>query len=114
MPMLFPTTAQTPESVLAAIPSDTSPAKPCYMIFFASPTSTGLSWCPDCLRAMQPISDHIPDEQSSLVYVGSRDEWGDKANPFRKAFGIERLPTVVKITDSNHSLTSSVSRIFSE
>ena len=54
---------------------------------------------------MQPISEYIPDAKSSLVYVGSRDVW-DKSNPFRKAFGIERLPTIVKITDSFHSLTS--------
>ncbi|KAK4699565.1 hypothetical protein P7C70_g6696, partial [Phenoliferia sp. Uapishka_3] len=105
MALLFPT-EQTPESVLSTIPSTASPADPFFIIFFASPDDTGRSWCGDCRAAEAPIANNISEQRSALVYAGGRSEWRDPSNAFRRAFGITRLPTIIKVTGAASSFSA--------
>lgn len=44
-------------------------------VFFASPSETtgGKSWCPDCTRVEPTLAKCLPEDRSTLVYVGERD-----------------------------------------
>lgn len=75
MPLLFPSAAQTPESVLGSIPASTSSASPHYLVFLSSvDPSSGQMWCGDCRDTQQSIEQLVPDNQSQLVFVGEKQE----------------------------------------
>ncbi|KAK4051879.1 hypothetical protein OIV83_002584 [Microbotryomycetes sp. JL201] len=79
--VLLPPTDVTPESVLEAVPPNTSSSKPHFLIFFASvDPDTGKSWCPDCRDVEPTIEQHVPDTVSTLVYVGQRNELSDHSS----------------------------------
>ncbi|SCV67746.1 BQ2448_5357 [Microbotryum intermedium] len=104
MPLVFPSSAQTPDQVLSQVPESTSSSSPFFLTFYASiDPSTGESWCIDCRKAQPVIDQHVPEANSALVFVGDRSEW--KSSPLREAFGISRVPTIVKLT-SKPSATS--------
>lgn len=62
--------------------------------------SGGVSWCPDCVKA-EPIVRaelaYLP-EGSTFVYcqVGSRADWKDPDNEFRKQLKLTAVPTLLK------------------
>ncbi|KAK4058375.1 hypothetical protein OIO90_000533 [Microbotryomycetes sp. JL221] len=96
--MLIPPTEQTPDSVLSAIPTNTSSSNPHFLIFFASvEPDTGRSWCPDC-RVVEPTIDkHVPDNNST---------WKTPDNAYRKAFGISAVPTILRVESADKSSLS--------
>ncbi|GAA5868403.1 hypothetical protein JCM1840_006980 [Sporobolomyces johnsonii] len=101
MPLL-PFEGQSPEAVLSQIPPSTSPSSPHYLIFFAP-------WCPDCLATQSAIEQRVPESNSTLVYVGERDQWKTPENPFRKApFNISKIPTIVRVEQGGESLQGSL------
>ncbi|SGY16835.1 BQ5605_C012g07005 [Microbotryum silenes-dioicae] len=108
MPLVFPFfSVQSPDQVLSQVPEATSSSSPFFLTFFASiDPNTGESWCIDCRKAQPVIDQHVPEANSALVFVGDRSEW--KSSPLREAFGISRIPTIVKLT-SKPSATSSTS-----
>ncbi|GAA5967196.1 hypothetical protein JCM11641_000474 [Rhodosporidiobolus odoratus] len=110
MPLLFPTDGQSPEAVLSQVPSSTSSSSPHYLVFFSSiDESTGKPWCPDCEEVQGQVEKLVPEKQSTLVFVGSRDEWKSPDNAFRSApFNVSKIPTVIKLTESGDSLTGSL------
>ncbi|GAA5930623.1 hypothetical protein JCM1841_006820 [Sporobolomyces salmonicolor] len=101
MPLL-PFDGQSPEAVLSQIPSSTSPSAPHYLIFFAP-------WCPDCLATQSAIEQRVPESNSTLVYVGERQQWKTPDNPFRKApFNISKIPTIVRVEQGGEALHGSL------
>ncbi|GAA6037918.1 hypothetical protein JCM8097_009490 [Rhodosporidiobolus ruineniae] len=99
MPLLFPGNPQSPESVLSQT-KDASPDKPHYLVFFSSPDeNTGKPWCPDCADVQEDVGRLVPEKQSTLVFVGSREEWRKPDNPFRAApYNVNKIPTIIKVT----------------
>ncbi|KAF7874205.1 hypothetical protein EAF04_002877 [Stromatinia cepivora] len=105
MPLSFPIFTDSPEVLQKSLGEAT---KPQYVIVFASlKPETNESWCGDCRRAEGPLSQKLDkaakEERVKLVYGGSQAEWRDlspgKKSPWREEpWGIDRLPTVVKIT----------------
>jgi hypothetical protein len=70
--LLFPSTpitSPTPAAIEALVAAQ---GQPHYLIFFASPTAVGLSWCGDCTRSVELLSKYIPKSQSTLIHVGDR------------------------------------------
>ncbi|GAA5868648.1 hypothetical protein JCM8547_003767 [Rhodosporidiobolus lusitaniae] len=106
MPLLFPSCPQSPSSILSQIPSSTSPSSPHFLIFFSNPDeATGKPWCPDCADVQEAVETIVPEKQSTLVFVGSRQEWKTPENPFRKApFNVNNIPTIIKVTESGEGL----------
>ncbi|KAL8284040.1 hypothetical protein RQP46_005153 [Phenoliferia psychrophenolica] len=84
MPLL-PPTSQTPSTVLSSIPSSVSPTDPFFLIFFSSINEAGVPWCPDCRDVQPAIAKTISEERNPN-------------NPFRLAFGIKGVPTIIKLT----------------
>lgn len=136
MPLLFPSSGQSPESVLSSIPSSTSSSSPHYLVFLSSvDPSSGQMWCGDCRDTQSTIEQLVPDNQSQLVFVGekqesvsfpfpspisapflysrfpSRNRWKSPDSPWRKApFNLKAIPTIIKVEESSKdSLQSSVS-----
>ncbi|ESZ90359.1 hypothetical protein SBOR_9250 [Sclerotinia borealis F-4128] len=105
MPLTFPISTDSPKLLQDSL---TKASKPQYVIFFASlKPDTNESWCGDCRRAEGPLSEQLGKaagkERVKLIYGGSQIEWRDlssgKKSPWREEpWGIDRLPTVVKIT----------------
>ncbi|XP_066492422.1 thioredoxin domain-containing protein 17 [Tiliqua scincoides] len=62
--------------------------------------ASGASWCPDCVRAEPVVRAELPHlpEGSAFVYcqVGSRAEWKDPDNEFRKRLRLSAVPTLLK------------------
>ncbi|PQE23651.1 thioredoxin 5 protein [Rutstroemia sp. NJR-2017a BVV2] len=82
-------------------------AKPHYLIFFASLVEpSNQSWCGDCRDAEEPLRRRLggtvlEEGRVRLVYVGDRERWRstETRNEWKdEPWGIEKLPTVVKIT----------------
>ncbi|KAB8290878.1 hypothetical protein EYC80_008515 [Monilinia laxa] len=83
---------------------------PQYVTFFATlkpETNYNESWCGDCRRAEGPLNEKLDkaakEERVKLIYGGSQVEWrnlspGKKSSWREEPWGIDRLPTVVKIT----------------
>ncbi|APA16005.1 predicted protein [Sclerotinia sclerotiorum 1980 UF-70] len=105
MPLSFPVFNDSPQ-VLQKHLEEAS--KPQYVIFFASlKPETNESWCGDCRNAEGPLSRFLDkaavEERVRLVYAGLQVGWRDmspgKKSPWREEpWGINRLPTVVKVT----------------
>ncbi|GAA5884565.1 hypothetical protein JCM6882_005301 [Rhodosporidiobolus microsporus] len=110
MPLLFPDSPQSPQAVLSQIPSSTSSSSPHYLIFFSSlDENTGKPWCPDCADVQGEVEKLVPEKQSTLVFVGSRNEWKTPDNPFRQApFNVSKIPTIIKVTEGGDAVTSSL------
>ncbi|GAA5938573.1 uncharacterized protein JCM15063_005359 [Sporobolomyces koalae] len=108
MPLLFPESQQTPESVLKSIPESTSAAKPHFLVFLSSvDPATGEMWCPDCRNPQQLIEQIVPEQASQLVFVGDRTSWKSPDSPWRKApFHLSAIPTVIKVEQSPNSQDS--------
>ncbi|THV44189.1 hypothetical protein BGAL_0706g00020 [Botrytis galanthina] len=105
MPLSFPIFNDSPEVLQKDLSGST---KPQYVIFFASlKPETNESWCGDCRSAEGPLTEklHVAAKENrvKLIYGGSQAEWRD-LSPGKKSlwrdepWGIDRLPTVVKIT----------------
>ncbi|KAM0788351.1 hypothetical protein ACM66B_001492 [Microbotryomycetes sp. NB124-2] len=109
--VLLPPSSQSPESVLDAVPPSTSSSNPHFLILFASvDPQTGQSWCPDCRDVEPAIEKHVPQQRSTLVYVGQRNEWKTPDNAYRKAFGISAVPTIIRLESGDKAnLTSQIS-----
>lgn len=74
MPLLFPGSQITPETVLAQA-SKASRSDPHFLIFFASvDPQTGKPWCPDCSEVQSEVDRLVPENRSTLVFVGDRTE----------------------------------------
>ncbi|GAA5857745.1 hypothetical protein JCM5353_001472 [Sporobolomyces roseus] len=111
MPMLFPNSSQSPESVLSSIPSSTSSNSPHYLVFLSSvDPSSGQMWCGDCRDTQQTIEKLVPDNQSQLVFVGEKSEWKSPDSPWRQApFNLKAIPTIIRVEESSQdSLKSSL------
>ncbi|GAA6011020.1 hypothetical protein JCM11491_005911 [Sporobolomyces phaffii] len=111
MPLLFPSATQTPESVLSAVPSSTSPAQPHYLVFLSSvDPASGEMWCGDCRDTQTAIEQLVPDSQSQLVFVGEKSEWKSPDSPWRKApFNLAAIPTIIKVEQAQQgALDSSI------
>ncbi|CAD6447296.1 a61eaf90-368a-4739-8908-e4b0993997e0 [Sclerotinia trifoliorum] len=105
MPLSFPIFNDSPQVLQKHLEQAT---KPQYVIFFASlKPETNESWCGDCRNAEAPLSRMLDkaaaEERVRLVYAGLQAEWRD-LSPGKKSlwreepWGIDRLPTVVKVT----------------
>ncbi|KAL1206411.1 Thioredoxin-like protein Clot [Cardamine amara subsp. amara] len=91
-------------SVLEQLKSDeTNRNKINFILFLANnhPT-TGLSWCPDCVRA-EPVINKILEESTEEVnliraYAGDRPTWRNPAHPWRvdPRFKLTGVPTLVR------------------
>ncbi|CAL1537049.1 unnamed protein product [Lymnaea stagnalis] len=75
---------------------------PVFILFSGSPDDSGVSWCPDCVKADPVIErnlDRAP-EDSTLIHclVGDRTFWKDPNNEFRKdpQFLVKCVPTLLK------------------
>uniref|UniRef100_A0A0K0G238 Thioredoxin domain-containing protein 17 n=1 Tax=Strongyloides venezuelensis TaxID=75913 RepID=A0A0K0G238_STRVS len=76
------------------------------VLFTGSKNDDGVSWCPDCVAA-EPIVDEaiqsgLKDKENVTFitcYVGGRDYWKDKENPFRtdEEFKVKCIPTLIEI-----------------
>lgn len=56
------------------------------MLFTADPDpTTGVSWCPDCVRCSPAVKNVMADKKASLleVLVGQRPVWKDPQHPLR-------------------------------
>ncbi|KAM0755585.1 hypothetical protein T439DRAFT_320285 [Meredithblackwellia eburnea MCA 4105] len=96
MPLLFSSIPeQNPEQVLATLPKGPEEH---YLLFSSSLEERGRPWCRDCEAAQGPLAAVIPDNASSIVYVGDRETWNKPENPWKQApFNIERIPTILKL-----------------
>lgn len=59
---------------------------PHYVLFTADPDpTTGVSWCPDCVRCSPAVKNVMADKKASLleVLVGQRPVWKDPQHPLR-------------------------------
>ncbi|GAA6019415.1 hypothetical protein JCM10207_001378 [Rhodosporidiobolus poonsookiae] len=110
MPLLFPSDPQSPQAVLSQVPSSASPSSPHYLVFFSSlDDTTGKPWCPDCADVQGTVDKLVPEKQSTLVFVGSRQEWKTPDNPFRAApFNVSKIPTIIRVEQGGDSLASSL------
>ncbi|KAI5478459.1 Thioredoxin-like protein [Pseudohyphozyma bogoriensis] len=73
-----------------------------YVIFYSSPEERGRPWCRDCENAAPIITKHISakPEDSTVIFVGSREEWNDKSNVWRAhPYAVERVPTILKLVN---------------
>lgn len=73
--LLFPTTALANSSA-AVMATAAQAQKTHYLVFFASPTSSSVSWCSDCTASIALLSQYLPSavEESTLIHVGSPAE----------------------------------------
>ncbi|KAM0755255.1 hypothetical protein T439DRAFT_322297 [Meredithblackwellia eburnea MCA 4105] len=99
MPLLPPSSPGSDPSVLLNhLSSLPSPVSPYFIVFFASPDpDTGLPWCGDCRQAQPLLAKWVKESNSGIVFVGGRDEWKTPSNPFRQAFDVQRIPTIIKL-----------------
>lgn len=59
---------------------------PHYVLFTADPDpTTGVSWCPDCVRCSPAVKGVMAEKKASLleVLVGQRPVWKDPQHPLR-------------------------------
>ncbi|KAL3419983.1 hypothetical protein PVAG01_08482 [Phlyctema vagabunda] len=90
---------ESPAALAASLRATSSPAKPAYMIVYASLVN-GRSWCPDCVRAEPLINEKFKDSADTvpIVYL-ERDAWRTQDNIWKQQpFAIPKLPTLVKAT----------------
>ncbi|PRQ73140.1 hypothetical protein AAT19DRAFT_15893 [Rhodotorula toruloides] len=109
MPLLFPDTQVTPQTVLQQA-NKASSSNPHFLIFFASiDPATGKPWCPDCSEVQSEVDRLVPESRSTLVFVGDRTEWKKPDNPWRNApFNISRIPTIIRVEQGGDQVANSV------
>ncbi|ORY75960.1 hypothetical protein BCR35DRAFT_306015 [Leucosporidium creatinivorum] len=99
-------TEQTPESVLAGVPADERH----FLIFIASHEERGRPWCRDCEAAEPIIAKSVKPQESTVVWVGSREEWNKDDNVWRQApFNVYRVPTILKVEPGTGTVSERVS-----
>uniref|UniRef100_A0A0N4ZEJ8 Thioredoxin domain-containing protein 17 n=1 Tax=Parastrongyloides trichosuri TaxID=131310 RepID=A0A0N4ZEJ8_PARTI len=85
-----------------------------FVLFTGSKNADGVSWCPDCVLSEPVIEEAVEKDLSNSInttfitcYVGGRDYWKDKENPFRKdeAFKVNCIPTLIEIGVKGKRLT---------
>ncbi|POY72642.1 hypothetical protein BMF94_4470 [Rhodotorula taiwanensis] len=110
MPLLFPDSLQSPQAVLDQA-KNASRDKPHYLVFFASvDPQTGKPWCPDCSEVQSEVERLIPEQNSTLVFVGDRTEWKKPENAFRqKPFNISKIPTIIRVEGSADNVAAEAS-----
>ncbi|BGP38601.1 hypothetical protein JCM10450v2_002550 [Rhodotorula kratochvilovae] len=110
MPLLPPGDLSDPQSILGQVPASTSPSAPHFLVLFASvDPNTGKPWCPDCADVQGEVERLIPDNKSTLVFVGDRTEWRDPNNKFRQPpFSIDRIPTIIRIEQGGDAVANSL------
>ncbi|KAK5644891.1 hypothetical protein RI129_006191 [Pyrocoelia pectoralis] len=58
-----------------------------YVYFSGSKLPSGISWCPDCIKAKPIVEEALklakPNSHFIVVDVGSREIWKDRNCPFR-------------------------------
>ncbi|KAH9489333.1 Thioredoxin domain-containing protein 17 [Bulinus truncatus] len=73
-----------------------------YILFSGSADDSGVSWCPDCVKADPVINrnlDKAPEDSSFIhCYVGDRSYWKKPDNEFRKdpKLLVKCVPTLLK------------------
>ncbi|BGP23489.1 thioredoxin-like protein 5 [Rhodotorula toruloides] len=109
MPLLFPDAQITPQTVLEQA-NKASSSSPHFLIFFASiDPNTGKPWCPDCSEVQSEVDRLVPENRSTLVFVGDRTEWKKPNNPWRSApFNISRIPTIIRVEQGGDQVASSL------
>lgn len=70
MPLVFGSPVQTPLDILSALPKTSTH----YLILVASHEERGRPWCRDCEAAEPLIAANIAEKESTVVWVGSREE----------------------------------------
>ncbi|SCZ89157.1 BZ3500_MvSof-1268-A1-R1_Chr1-1g00995 [Microbotryum saponariae] len=95
---LFPPPTQDAASVLASLPLD---SKRHMLVFLASHEERGRPWCRDCEAAEPLIVKYLDEKNSTVIWVGSREEWTKPDNVWRqKPWNVQRVPTLIKIEAS--------------
>ncbi|GAA5869026.1 hypothetical protein JCM3774_002452 [Rhodotorula dairenensis] len=109
MPLLFPETSQSPQAILDRAKGATAD-KPHFLVFFASiDEHTGKPWCPDCSEVQQEVERLVPEQNSTLVFVGDRTEWKKPDNAFRqKPFNISKIPTIIRVQGGADNVAASL------
>ncbi|GAA6003107.1 uncharacterized protein JCM10292_002866 [Rhodotorula paludigena] len=107
MPLLFPSDPQDPQALLNRAKSASGPH---FLVFFSSlDESTGKPWCPDCSDVQASVDEIVPQDKSTLVFVGSREEWRDPNNKFRQPpFKVDRIPTIIRVEGGEANVASSL------
>ncbi|KAG0231242.1 ribosomal 40S subunit protein S24B [Actinomortierella wolfii] len=88
-----------------------NPAKKVYVYAFASiDPSTGLSWCPDCVRAGPIVHERFQKLENAVVLeapTGDRPTWKDPANIYRtdEVISLTAVPTLIHWTQADSTAT---------
>ncbi|SCV71556.1 BQ2448_3144 [Microbotryum intermedium] len=92
---LFPPPTQDAASVLASLPRDSERHM---LVFLASHEERGRPWCRDCEAAEPLIVKYLDERNSTVIWVGSREEWMKPDNVWRQApWNVQRIPTLIKV-----------------
>ncbi|KAK3770138.1 hypothetical protein RRG08_007049 [Elysia crispata] len=74
-----------------------------FVLFSGSLDDTGVSWCPDCVKADPVIERNVDKAPEDSVFVhchvGPRDYWKDQSNEFRKdpQLYLKCVPTLLRV-----------------
>ena len=71
-----------------------------YLVFYADPDGSSVSWCPDCRYAEPVLQKHFPSNSVIVYcYVGNPRAWKDRGNVFRTdlTYALTRVPTVIHV-----------------
>jgi len=93
-----------------------------FIVFYADPEDSKISWCPDCSNAEPILQKYYPkDAEIVYCYVGDRPTWKSKENVFRthEKFALTSVPTVIdmksgkRIVEGECSKEDAVKKFFS-
>ncbi|GJJ13175.1 hypothetical protein Clacol_007426 [Clathrus columnatus] len=79
----------------------------------ASRDENGEMWCPDCRKVESVVKDMFArsDKRGLVVYVGNKPEWKSEQNTYRRAFGVQNIPSIIIIENGKETLRASEDEI---
>lgn len=77
-----------------------------FFIYYASRDENGEMWCPDCrdVEALVKETFEKTHAMGLVFYVGTKPEWKSEQNRYRRQFNIQRIPTIVQMTNTVETL----------
>jgi len=101
----MPLIEQPLPSLLTTLHGPNPPDRP-ILIFYASRDENGRMWCGDCRRIEQLVKEKFEAEgaPTGIVFdVGDKPTWKSPENEYRKLYGIDSIPTIIKLVDGKES-----------